>query len=311
MARGDILVAFSDSIIFLFPFSNEEVDLATLWAEETLIEDNLILDILFLAYYESLCTCNSEQWKILCSLYKEIFSRVFSIHRMATSYEARTSLYHSKVQLLLILVETLDLENLLQMVHDEVPFRQGHCVFTLNDIQEMDAMISSFSAVDTEEAGPLILAWAVFICLISSLPEKQDPIVLMDIDHVGYVRQAFKAESLSYILKILESDVLKDSDGPIAGYRSVLRTLVSAFMASYEITQQLDDGTLGLILDIICKIYRGEESLCVQFWDRDSFIDGPIRSLLNTLEVEFPFRVTKLVRLLSALCEGTWPAECT
>ncbi|KAF5200472.1 nucleoporin, partial [Thalictrum thalictroides] len=74
---------------------------------------------------------------------------------------------------------------------------------------------------------------------------------------------------------------------------------------------QLDDGTLGLILDIICKIYRGEESLCVQFWDRDSFIDGPIRSLLNTLEVEFPFRVTKLVRLLSALCEGTWPAECT
>jgi len=108
---------------------------------------------------------------------------------------------------------------------------------------------------------------------------------------------------------------------------------------------QPDDGNTTLILDILCKIYRGEvwmynrspslysllnyhyighcsytnsrtvildsqESLCIQFWDKESFIDGPIRSLLCNLESEFPFRTVELVRLLSSLSEGTWPAEC-
>uniref|UniRef100_A0A2N9H720 Uncharacterized protein n=1 Tax=Fagus sylvatica TaxID=28930 RepID=A0A2N9H720_FAGSY len=77
--------------------------------------------------------------------------------------------------------------------------------------------------------------------------------------------------------------------GPVAGYRSVLRTFVSAFIASYEINLQMGDSNLNLILDILCKIYRGEESLCVQFWDKESFIDGPIRCLLCNLEGEFPF----------------------
>ncbi|KAL7002582.1 hypothetical protein U1Q18_003734 [Sarracenia purpurea var. burkii] len=174
----------------------------------------------------------------------------------------------------------------------------------------MDATISSFTGFEVKETGPLILSWAVFLCLISSLPGKEENNVLMDIDHTGYVRQAFEASSLSYFIEILQSDVVNDSDGPIAGYRSVLRTFVSAFIASYEISLEFEDNTLKLLLDILCKIYRGEESLCIQFWDRDSFIDGPIRCLLCNLEGEFPFRTVELVRLLSALCEGTWPAEC-
>lgn len=57
-------------------------------------------------------------------------------------------------------------------------------------------------------------------------------------------------------------------------------------------------------------LYMVQESLCTQFWDRESFVDGPIRCLLCSLEGEFPFRTAELTRLLSALCEGAWPAEC-
>lgn len=53
-----------------------------------------------------------------------------------------------------------------------------------------------------------------------------------------------------------------------------------------------------------------QESLSMQFWDRDSFVDGPIRSILYMLEREYPFRIVEFVRLLSALCKGIWPAEC-
>ncbi|KAJ6671502.1 NUCLEOPORIN NUP188-like protein [Salix viminalis] len=287
-----------------------DVDLFTLWAEETLIEDNLVLDILFLLYYESLCTCNGEKWKRLCLLYKGILSGSYNFGKLAISAEAVKSSYHASIQLLLILIDTLDLENLLLLVHDGVPFRKGASVFSVTDIQQMDVLISSFVTLGTRESGPLILAWAVCLCLIASLPGSEENNVLMEIDHVGYVRQSFEGAPLNIFVNILESDLLKESDGPVAGYQSVLRTFISAFIASYEINLQLEDSTLSLILDILCKIYRGEESLCIQFWDKKSFIDGPIRCLLCNLEGVFPFRTAEFVRLLSALCEGSWPAEC-
>ncbi|KAK9070882.1 hypothetical protein SSX86_009450 [Deinandra increscens subsp. villosa] len=292
-----------------FPESME-VDVFTLWAEEILIEDNLVLDILFLAYYESFCTCDGKQWKHLCLLYEMMISGSCNFGKLAISAEAVKYIYHAKVQLLLILIETLYLENILQMVHDETPFRQGNISFTLSDIQEVDAIISSLDPFEMKEAGPLVLAWAVFLCLISSLPEKPEHDMVMETDHVGYVRQAIRAASLNYFDEILHSSLLKDSEGPIASSRSVLRTFVSAFIASYEINLQLEDNNLKLILNILGEIYRGEESLCVQFWDRDSFIDGPIRCLLYNLEGEFPFRTVELISLLSALSEGAWPAEC-
>ncbi|CAH8305541.1 unnamed protein product [Eruca vesicaria subsp. sativa] len=287
-----------------------DVNLFNLWAEEILIEDSLVLDILFLLYHESFHTCNGERWRTLCSLYKGIILGSYSFRKLAVSAEAQHSACRVKIQLLMILIDTLDMENLLQMVHDGVPFRSGACAFSIIDVQEMDATISSLNTLEVKEAGPLVLAWAVFLCLISSLPGKEESPFLMEIDHVSYVHQAFEAASLSYFLDVLKSDVLNDFDGPISGFRSVLRTFISAFIASYEINIQLEDANLDLILDILCKVYQGEESLCSQFWDRKSYVDGPIRCILFDLESEFPFRSVEFIRLLASLSEGSWPAEC-
>lgn len=43
----------------------------------------------------------------------------------------------------------------------------------------MDAIVLTFNALEAVEAGPLILAWAVFLCLMLSLPEKGDHNPLM------------------------------------------------------------------------------------------------------------------------------------
>lgn len=56
---------------------------------------------------------------------------------------------------------------------------QGSTAFSLSDIPELDATISSFGAFEAKEAGPLILSWAVFLCLVSSLPGKEENNVLM------------------------------------------------------------------------------------------------------------------------------------
>ncbi|XP_021753127.1 uncharacterized protein LOC110718576 isoform X2 [Chenopodium quinoa] len=288
-----------------------DVDLFILWAEEILIEANLILDILFLVYYESFSTCSASKWKELCLLYKDMTAGSSNFVKLGVSAEACKYCYRAKIQMLLILIEALDFESLLQMIHDEIPFsKDSSCVFSSSDILEMDSVISSFDIYETKEAGPLILAWAVFLCLIVSLPGKEEHNELTEVDHVGYVRQAFESSSLSIFMEILRSDVLKDSDGPLAGYRSILRTFVSAFIASYEINTQLEDDTFRLILNILCETYRGEESLCVQFWDKGSIVDGPVRCLLCNLEGDFPYRTIELTRFLTAVSEGCWPAEC-
>ncbi|KAH9623965.1 hypothetical protein KSS87_021079 [Heliosperma pusillum] len=263
-----------------------DTDYFILWAEAMLIEGNLVLDILFLAYYESFCSCSAAHWKELCLLYKDMTGETTNFMKLGVSTEACKYCDRAKIQM------------------------NGSCMFTPSDVLDLDSIISNLDIFESKEAGPLILAWAVFLCLVVSLPEKEEVNELMEIDHAGYVRQAFESASLSHFLEILQSDVLKDSDGPVAGFRSILRTFMSAFVASYEINSQLVDDTFRFILAILSEIYRGEESLCIQFWDKRSIIDGPIRCLLSNLEGEFPCRTIELTRFLSALSEGCWPAEC-
>ena len=42
--------------------------------------------------------------------------------------------------------------------------------------------------------------------------DKHIFIFVQEVDHVGYVSQAFEAASLSHFAEILRSDILKDSD---------------------------------------------------------------------------------------------------
>ncbi|KAG0493658.1 hypothetical protein HPP92_004652 [Vanilla planifolia] len=300
----DLVSSLSSEKTFL------DAEFIALWVDETIIEDNLILDVLFLAYYENFCVCNAVQWMNLCSLFKNVLSGTYSIENIAVSGEAQALFAHVKAQLLFILIETLDLENLLHMVNEEVPFSDGGAMFSMLDIQEINSLVSSLSILGTVECGPLLLAWAVFICLISSLPDMKNNLILMDIDHVDYVHQAFEVRPFNYLLEVLRSSCLRDSDGPISGQLSILRTFVSAFIASYDFSHQPEKDLLSLILEMLCEIYHGEESLSIQFWDRDSFVDGPIRSLLYMLESEYPYRTVEFVCFLSALCNGSWSAQC-
>ena len=119
-------------------------------------------------------------------------------------------------------------------------YRQFCSVFSLKDVLEMDLLVSSFLVLGTKEAGPLVLAWAVFVCLLLSLPERTECtfigvygqfdmcicvlrytvcmyikthfVSFQEIDHIAYLRQAFEAAPFNYILEILRSDAFRESD---------------------------------------------------------------------------------------------------
>ncbi|KAI4976560.1 hypothetical protein ZWY2020_050167 [Hordeum vulgare] len=250
--------------------------------------------------------CNGGLWISLCSLFRDMLSGSYDVGKFSVSAEAKRSFHHAKAQLLLILIETLDLENLLRMVHDEVSFSGGYSQYSVADILEMDIEVSRLPDFEVE-SGPLLLAWAVFHCLLLSLPGNN---ANLEIDHASYAQRAFELAPFNYLFGVLCSSIFRESDGPVSGFRAVLRSFISAFIASYEISYQTEDGSLGVILNIICEVYDGEESLCMQFWDKDSCVDGPIRSVLQMVEKEYPFQITDLLRFLSAVCSGTWPAQC-
>ncbi|KQJ96095.1 uncharacterized protein LOC100837705 isoform X4 [Brachypodium distachyon] len=281
-------------------------DLTVSWLEESLIEINLILDIVFLAIYDNFSRCNTGLWITLCSIFKDMISGSYDVAKFAVSVEAKKSFHHAKAQLLFVLIESLDFENLLRMVHDEVSFSGGYSTYSVVDILEMDIEVSKLPEFAVE-SGPLILAWAVFLCLVLSLPGSNTN---LEIDHASYAQRAFELAPFNYLLGVLCSSIFRESDGPVSGFRGVLRTFISAFIASYEISYQTEDSSLEMILNILCQIYGGEESLCMQFWDKDSFVDGPIRSVLHMVEKEYPFQISDLLRFLSAVCHGTWPAQC-
>ncbi|KAI4976566.1 hypothetical protein ZWY2020_050173 [Hordeum vulgare] len=278
-----LLSIIKDSLAAAFSVKSA-ADLTVSWLEESLIEINLILDILFLAICDNFSRCNGGLWIALCSLFRDMLSGSYDVGKFSVSAEAKRSFHHAKAQLLLILIETLDLENLLRMVHDEVSFSGGYSQYSVADILEMDIEVSRLPDFEVE-SGPLLLAWAVFHCLLLSLPGNN---ANLEIDHASYAQRTFELHPLIIYLE----------------------SFISAFIASYEISYQTEDGSLGVILNIICEVYDGEESLCMQFWDKDSCVDGPIRSVLQMVEKEYPFQITDLLRFLSAVCSGTWPAQC-
>ncbi|KAL3701186.1 hypothetical protein R1sor_019208 [Riccia sorocarpa] len=283
---------------------------ADLWAEEAALEQTLMLDCVFLLYYEPLCVCKFTRLKQLISFFETLVIGGSKKEILALTPEVEKSVRHAKRQALLIIIEILDLESLLLMVHNETPLSQGGYSLSIDELQQLDLIIASLDLDRAPEYSPLLLSWATFLCLVSFLPVADGETLFADVDHTAYVRQAYDARAYSFLVDMLRDDYFQESDIQVGGYKSVVKTMMAAFLAAYDFAVQMSSEGHDVLIDILCELYRGQEALCSELWDRDSVIDGPIRSLLFSLRESFPYETLSLARLLGAQCEGTWPAEC-
>ncbi|CAM6047081.1 unnamed protein product [Sphagnum compactum] len=280
------------------------------WAEETALEQTLLLEILFLLYYEPLHSCKAARLKELLQTFQATVFRSSYEERLSITPESARCVVHVRQQAMLILIEALDLENLLLMVHDETPFSLGGHAFSVTEVQELDMLIGVLDPAEALEYAPLLLGWSTFLCLASFLPSQNGQLPLQDLDHTVYARQAYQGGAYTYLLEMLKSESFQEPDVQVGGYKSVVKTLTAAFLAAYDSASQTEFDMHDIIINIFCEIYRGQESLCLELWDRESVIDGPIRNLLFSLRENFPYQTLSFVRLMAALCKGAWPAEC-
>lgn len=66
---------------------------------------------------------SNQPYLLISAVVQGILLGSYNFRKLAVSAEAQHSACRVKIQLLMILIETLDMENLLQMVQDGVPFR--------------------------------------------------------------------------------------------------------------------------------------------------------------------------------------------
>ncbi|MCO5606557.1 hypothetical protein L7F22_060745 [Adiantum nelumboides] len=277
-----------------------------LWAEQVVREEHLVLDAMFLMYFKPICSCSFARWKELFVIFKE---RVFlgtNADRLSVTAEASTLIEHVKHQCLLIMLEGLDLDKLLVMVHEDIPFSHDRHPFSVPDLLPIDGLLVEINALEVQDYAPLLLGWGIFGCLVSFLPAPHTG--ALDTNHTFYTNQAYEAGGLKYIHDMLCHKTMQET--PIDGYKCVIKSVISTFVAAYDIMSQTDSAVLDNVICILNLVHCGQEMLCTEFWDRENILDGPLRNLLYSLRQNFPYERKTFVQLLAGLAEGTWPAEC-
>ncbi|GJV59441.1 chaperonin CPN60-like protein 2, mitochondrial [Tanacetum coccineum] len=181
-----------------------------------------------------------------------------------------------------------------------------------NELEVVEGMklgrgyISPYFVTDMQELEhPLIFIHDKKISDMNSLVrilelavEKRRPLLIVAEDLESELLAMLIINKRQAGLKLSPFENLCFEDGSTADHtvRDVVIKLIS---------DGLENRLLSVIESLLFVAYP--ESM---FWDPDSFVDGPVRCLLYNLEGEFPFRTVELIRLLSALSEGAWPAEC-
>ncbi|CAI7877267.1 unnamed protein product [Closterium sp. NIES-54] len=171
------------------------------------------------------------------------------------------------------------------------------------------------SADARSDMSPVLLAWGLLHMLLQWLPDSSH-LPAPALNPGLCVQAAYAAGALDWVLFSLLSSSLPthpSSDPVMQGVlRRCVKGLCTAYLTAFDISNQKGTRLYALLLEIICRTFSEQESLCTEFWDASaSPSDAPLRSLLAATRRDFPARPLPFLRLLSALSHGSWPARCT
>eukprot|EP00897_Mesotaenium_endlicherianum_P003611 jgi/Mesen1/3278/ME000019S02695 len=183
----------------------QEVDL---WAEESAVEILLRLDSLF-ALISAKKSCDAALFLELLRLFQDhVFGRQVD-SRLALTPGSERTLLQVRQLAVLVLLAGLDLESLLLAVDTSQPVSGGSETFSAQDLTEIDGQMSQLMPPQCPEHAPILMAWAVYSCLFSSLPGSDN---FPAADHATYARQGYDAGAYSTLLALLGGPLFHDSE---------------------------------------------------------------------------------------------------
>lgn len=121
---------------------------------------------------------------------------------------------------------SLSLRYMFRTLHDILfCLSGGHSTFSLGDILEMNAEVSNLPEFAVVESGPLILAWAVFLCLVLSLPGSNTNLVIMIFNLIDwyYFNPITAGEYCILLINALRKLIIHlMPNGPLSLHRSII-----------------------------------------------------------------------------------------
>ncbi|GBG93352.1 hypothetical protein CBR_g66117 [Chara braunii] len=94
-----------------------------------------------------------------------------SSSRLAVTAEAEKIVRHVRHLAVLVLIDAIDLDSLLVAVSKGIPFREKFHPFSEEELTEVHKLMEDLDPMSSEDHAFLLMAWAVVLCLFSSLPD--------------------------------------------------------------------------------------------------------------------------------------------
>ncbi|BDA41474.1 probable Nucleoporin NUP188 homolog at N-terminal half [Coccomyxa sp. Obi] len=266
--------------------------------QQAFLERCALLEVLLLLYYSRPLTV--ERW---LELARAVRSSLVLRGSASPAHQGSSRPNDQRADHLasLLLLETLDLETLLQLVAaNEAPTAGSHRFGSPADRERISTELRTWWDGPSEVQTPVLLAWAAFLALANLTPTGAGE----GEDYRGHAQVAADEGALASLAASARSLCgLAGSVDPLAGLsRSTLLVVLSSIIGAFGLSPaRLPSRDLDHILQLLETVFDGQEELCASFWNKESPTEEPLRHFLHEARGLFPACPAPILRLLSAL----------
>ncbi|CAG8491373.1 9639_t:CDS:2 [Acaulospora morrowiae] len=284
-------------------------DMASIWAIQSVKEQKVLLDLLFIRY-----AVKSPEHSIHLLLLKFLqhslntrFGKDQPIEQFLDNIgREMVSQVHDLSQILIIIILFVEFK-----VDTILPSAPLHLKQTA---PQKDIMVVNEIALkmgNDQTHGIFLWIWSSYLSHLQAFfDETSWPYDYQDLETIAnnIVRdcgiKAFKLDVISNILRILKGSCFQPDEPYITGYKLVFKHFFMSIFEAYEVNHLVDYN--GLI-ECFALVF-GEYGPCQEFWEED-FDHPKRRSLLDLAITRFPQQFHPLMRLLIALASDEASAK--
>ncbi|KAF0429033.1 nucleoporin subcomplex protein binding to Pom34-domain-containing protein [Gigaspora margarita] len=286
-----------------------DADLATLWATQSIKEQKVLLDLLFLRY--AVQSPEQSSHLLLLKFLNHLISTRFGRDQPTDRFldpvgKEIVSQTHDLSQILVIII--LFVEFNVDIILPSAPLRLKRPA-SQQDIMAINEVALKMGNDQTH--GIFLWIWSSYLSHLQTyFDETGWPYAYQDLETIvnsitrEFGIKAFKLNAIKYIHFVLTGSCFRPEEPYVTGYKLVFKHFFMSIFEAYEVNHLPDYE--GLV-ECFALVF-GEYGPCQEFWEED-FDHPKRRSLLDLAIARFPQQFGPLMRLLTALSANSVSAK--
>ena len=281
------------------PNETHQAGLQKYWTEQQTLEQLLLMQQIFLFYYQEENIPTREGLARLVDFICEMHTDTFGSALSTVATKNVTSTLSTSI---FAFIEMLDVDGLLELLATGAAGGQGGGDKAAADLSKWDKLNLTMADVERIAQPHFTLAWSVSQQLKRVLNPLHSGKGDLSPDQIA--AGAISQGGLGRLLFALKEEVIGQSVDATA-FHSVLKNFCSALLVAFELNpRRLGQDLLDVLTQILSHVLSGEPALVEQFWEEEYILDQPLRNFLGECQQLFPTLPIPYMRLLQALCEA-------